>query len=108
LILNALAMLICAGGAAMLVPAAYSLVKAPEEAWGLLGAWRDCLGPGRPALLPHAQATSQLRLEAEHVPYGGRVLVGCGARWRSAVHPLGPHGSGGRLLQLHGRLHDHG
>jgi trk system potassium uptake protein len=33
LILNALAMLICAGGAAMLVPAAYSLVKAPEEAW---------------------------------------------------------------------------
>jgi trk system potassium uptake protein TrkH len=33
LILNALAMLICAGGAAMLLPAAYSLVKAPEEAW---------------------------------------------------------------------------
>src|SRR5215217_637043 len=26
-------MLICAGGAAMLVPAAYSLLKAPEEAW---------------------------------------------------------------------------
>ena len=33
MILNALAMLICAGGAAMLVPAAYSLLKAPEEAW---------------------------------------------------------------------------
>jgi trk system potassium uptake protein TrkH len=33
LILNALAMLICAGGAVMLVPAAYSLLKAPEEAW---------------------------------------------------------------------------
>ena len=31
--LNALAMLISAGGAAMLVPAAYSLVKAPEDAW---------------------------------------------------------------------------
>ena len=33
MILNALAMLISAGGAAMLVPAAYSLLKAPEEAW---------------------------------------------------------------------------
>src|ERR687898_175059 len=33
MILNALAMLICAGGAAMLVPAAYSLLKAPDEAW---------------------------------------------------------------------------
>jgi hypothetical protein len=33
MILNALAMLISAGGAAMLLPAAYSLVKAPEEAW---------------------------------------------------------------------------
>lgn len=33
LILNALAMLISAGGAAMLVPAAYSLLEAPEEAW---------------------------------------------------------------------------
>jgi len=33
MILNALAMLISAGGAAMLVPAAYSLVKTPEEAW---------------------------------------------------------------------------
>jgi trk system potassium uptake protein TrkH len=33
LILNALAMLISAGGAAMLVPAAYSLATAPEEAW---------------------------------------------------------------------------
>jgi trk system potassium uptake protein len=33
MILNALAMLISAGGAAMLVPAAYSLLKAPDEAW---------------------------------------------------------------------------
>src|SRR5215218_4305281 len=33
MILNALAMLISAGGAAMLVPAVYSLLKAPEEAW---------------------------------------------------------------------------
>jgi trk system potassium uptake protein TrkH len=33
LILNAVAILVCAGGAAMLVPAAYSLVKTPEEAW---------------------------------------------------------------------------
>lgn len=33
MILNAVAMLICAGGAAMLVPAAYSLLKAPNEAW---------------------------------------------------------------------------
>jgi trk system potassium uptake protein TrkH len=33
LILNAFAMLICAGGAAMLVPAAYSLMEAPDEAW---------------------------------------------------------------------------
>src|ERR687898_195438 len=33
MILNALAMLISAGGAAMLLPAAYSLVKAPKEAW---------------------------------------------------------------------------
>jgi len=33
IILNALAMLISAGGAAMVVPAAYSLVKSPEEAW---------------------------------------------------------------------------
>ena len=33
MILNALAMLICAGGAAMLVPAAYSLLTAPDEAW---------------------------------------------------------------------------
>jgi trk system potassium uptake protein len=33
MILNALAMLICVGGAVMLVPAAYSLLKAPEEAW---------------------------------------------------------------------------
>ena len=33
MILNAVAMLICAGGAAMLIPAAYSLLKAPEEAW---------------------------------------------------------------------------
>src|SRR5918994_19970 len=33
MILNALATLISAGGAAMLLPAAYSLVKAPEEAW---------------------------------------------------------------------------
>ena len=33
MILNALAMVISAGGAAMLVPAAYSLLKAPEEAW---------------------------------------------------------------------------
>src|ERR671913_181046 len=33
MILNALAMLICAGGAAMLIPAAYSLLKAPKEAW---------------------------------------------------------------------------
>jgi len=33
MILNAVAMLICAGGAAMLVPAAYSLLKAPDEAW---------------------------------------------------------------------------
>ncbi|HEY6712249.1 MAG TPA: potassium transporter TrkG, partial [Rubrobacter sp.] len=33
LILNALAILISAGGAAMLVPAAYSLLKAPDEAW---------------------------------------------------------------------------
>src|ERR687897_716923 len=33
MILNALAMLISAGGAAMLLPAAYSLLKAPEEAW---------------------------------------------------------------------------
>src|SRR5215208_3255903 len=33
MMLNALAMLISAGGAAMLVPAVYSLVKAPEEAW---------------------------------------------------------------------------
>lgn len=33
MILNALAMLICAGGAAMLVPAAYSLLADPGEAW---------------------------------------------------------------------------
>ena len=33
MILNAVAMIICAGGAAMLVPAAYSLLKAPDEAW---------------------------------------------------------------------------
>jgi hypothetical protein len=33
MILNALAMLISAGGAAMLVPAAYSLLKASDEAW---------------------------------------------------------------------------
>src|SRR5215204_5509315 len=33
MILNALAMLICVGGAVMLVPVAYSLLKAPEEAW---------------------------------------------------------------------------
>ena len=32
-ILNALALLVSAGGAAMLVPAAYSLVRAPEGAW---------------------------------------------------------------------------
>ena len=33
MILNALAMIVSAGGAAMLVPAAYSLLSAPEEAW---------------------------------------------------------------------------
>jgi trk system potassium uptake protein TrkH len=33
MILNALAMVVSAGGAAMLLPAAYSLLKAPEEAW---------------------------------------------------------------------------
>jgi trk system potassium uptake protein TrkH len=33
IILNALAMVVSAGGAAMLLPAAYSLLKAPEEAW---------------------------------------------------------------------------
>src|SRR5918999_3807806 len=33
MILNALAMVVSAVGTAMLVPAAYSLVKAPEEAW---------------------------------------------------------------------------
>jgi trk system potassium uptake protein TrkH len=33
MILNALAMIVCAGGAVMLIPAAYSLLKAPEEAW---------------------------------------------------------------------------
>ena len=32
-ILNALATLICAGGAAMLVPAAYSVLNSPDEAW---------------------------------------------------------------------------
>jgi hypothetical protein len=48
MILNALAMLICAGGAAMLLPAAYSLVKAPEEAWvfWLPGAVALALGAG--------------------------------------------------------------
>src|SRR5215203_5756668 len=74
---------------------------------GLLGARRGCLDLGRSPLLPHAQATSQLRLEAEHVPHGGRVLDWCGARRCPTVHALWPHGSGGRLLQLHGRLHDH-
>src|SRR5829696_1579085 len=33
MILNALAMVVSAGGAAMLIPAAYSLLEAPEEAW---------------------------------------------------------------------------
>jgi trk system potassium uptake protein len=33
LILNALAMVVCAGGAAMLIPAAYSLLTAPDVAW---------------------------------------------------------------------------
>src|ERR671915_490615 len=33
MILNAVAMLICVGGAAMLVPAAYSLLEASDEAW---------------------------------------------------------------------------
>jgi trk system potassium uptake protein len=33
IILNALAMVVSAGGAAMLIPAAYLLLKAPEEAW---------------------------------------------------------------------------
>jgi hypothetical protein len=32
IILNALAMVVSAGGAAMLIPAAYLLLKAPEEA----------------------------------------------------------------------------
>ena len=33
LILNALALVVCAGGAAMLVPAAYSLLTTPNVAW---------------------------------------------------------------------------
>ena len=33
MILNAAAMVVSAGGAAMLVPATYSLLKAPDEAW---------------------------------------------------------------------------
>jgi len=33
MILNALAMVVSAAGAAMLVPAAYSLLKTPNEAW---------------------------------------------------------------------------
>ena len=32
MILNAVAMTVCAGGAAMFVPAAYALMKSPEEA----------------------------------------------------------------------------
>ena len=33
LILNALALVVCAGGVAMLVPAAYSLLTNPNAAW---------------------------------------------------------------------------
>ena len=91
----------------MLVPAAYSLLTGSGRRLDLLVARGGGPGPRRGPLLPHAGQPAQLRIEAEHVPHGGRVLVGRGARRCCAVSPLRAHGSGGRLLQLHGRLHDH-
>jgi hypothetical protein len=57
---NALAALTAAAGAAMLVPAGYSLLRAPDDAWvfWLPGMAALILGVG---LFPHARTTAQLR-----------------------------------------------
>src|SRR5215218_4009166 len=97
MILNALAMLICVGGAVMLVPAAYSLLKAPEEAWIF---W----APGVVAW-PWAPPSTTPRADDLATTFRGRACSswwshagGSGARRYPAVRALGPHGSGGRLL----------
>src|ERR687897_3479648 len=100
-------MVVSAGGAAMLVPAAYSLVKAPKEAWIFwvpsvivlaLGAVLYYLTRRQPRRYVSRQSMFLMVV----VCWGGR-----GARWYPAFHTLWPLGSGGRLLQLHGRFHDH-
>ena len=93
-ILNALAMLIAAGGAAMLVPAAYSLLVAPDDAWLF---WL----PGAVALVFGAVLYSLTRGHSRSyvsrqsmflmvvVSWLGVVLVGA-----APSPPLRPHGAG--------------
>ena len=105
-ILHALAMLIAAGGAAMLVPAAYSLLVAPDDAWLF---WL----PGAVALVFGAVLYSLTRGHSRSyvsrqsmflmvvVSWLGVVLVGAAPFLLSGL--MGPVDA----LQLHGRLHDH-
>ncbi|CAA9457917.1 MAG: Trk potassium uptake system protein TrkH, partial [uncultured Rubrobacteraceae bacterium] len=64
-------------------------------------------GPGGGPLFAHTGQAKQVRIETEHLPHGGCVLVGCGVGRCCAISPRRGHGSGRRVLQLHGRFHDH-
>src|ERR687897_3497006 len=103
MILNALAMLICVGGAVMLVPAAYSLLKAPEEAWIFWSPGVVALAVGAALYYPtrrrpRSYVSRQSMFLMVVVCWLGVVLVGTLPFMLSGI--MGPVDA---FFQLHGR-----
>ena len=81
IIVNAVAAVVAAVGAALLVPAAYSLLTGSDDAWIFWLPGVAALTPGAVFFASRGPAAKRLRIETEHIPDGGRGLVERGAGW---------------------------